>query len=103
MKSKIKHFALRMEIKMRIAVLSGKGRSRKNTSFCKFSCCCKKSTYIDCDVEEPNATTCFLNLHYQGEGNINKKFQKWIKRYAMVAVSVLNFAIITRLPMQKIK
>ena len=71
---------------------------QENTSFCNLAVV-KKSTYIDCDVEEPNGHL-FLNLHYQGEGNINKNSVD--KRYVMVAVSVLNFAIITRLPMQKI-
>jgi MinD superfamily P-loop ATPase len=54
MKSKIKHFASRMEIKMRIAVLSGKGGAGKTLLSVNLAVVAKKSTYIDCDVEEPN-------------------------------------------------
>jgi MinD superfamily P-loop ATPase len=42
------------EIKMRIAVLSGKGGTGKTLVSVNLAAAAKASTYIDCDVEEPN-------------------------------------------------
>ncbi len=39
---------------MKIAVLSGKGGTGKTLVSVNLAASAKKSTYIDCDVEEPN-------------------------------------------------
>ncbi len=46
---------------MKIAVLSGKGGTGKTLVSVNLAAAAKASTYIDCDVEEPN-DICFLSL-----------------------------------------
>ena len=58
------------EIKMRIAVLSGKGGTGKTLVSVNLAAAAKISTYIDCDVEEPNGHL-FLNR----EGFMRKRYQ----------------------------
>lgn len=41
-------------IKMKIAVLSGKGGTGKTLVSVNLAASAEKATYIDCDVEEPN-------------------------------------------------
>jgi len=55
------------EIKMRIAVLSGKGGTGKTLVSVNLAAAAKASTYIDCDVEEPNG-----HLFFSGGRNISK-------------------------------
>ena len=55
---------------MRIAVLSGKGGTGKTLVSVKLAAAAKISTYIDCDVEEPNGHL-FLNR----EGFMRKRYQ----------------------------
>lgn len=57
-------------INMRIAVLSGKGGTGKTLVSVNLAAIAKASTYIDCDVEEPNGHL-FLSL----KGFRMKKYQ----------------------------
>jgi MinD superfamily P-loop ATPase len=50
-------------INMRIAVLSGKGGTGKTLVSVNLAAAAKASTYIDCDVEEPNG-----HLFFKPEG-----------------------------------
>jgi len=50
----IKFSGGRMEVKMRIAVLSGKGGTGKTFVSVNLAYVVQPSTYIDCDIEEPN-------------------------------------------------
>ena len=59
------------EIKMRIAVLSGKGGTGKTLVSVNLAAAAKASTYIDCDVEEPNGHL-FFNPEGVQEKNISK-------------------------------
>lgn len=57
---------------MKIAVLSGKGGTGKTLVSVNLAASAKKSTYIDCDVEEPNGHLFFKPKKIQSE-NINIK------------------------------
>jgi MinD superfamily P-loop ATPase len=57
---------------MKIAVLSGKGGTGKTLVSVNLAASAKKSTYIDCDVEEPNGYLFFKPKDIQSE-NINIK------------------------------
>ena len=54
-------------IKMRIAVLSGKGGTGKTLVSVNLAAAAKTSTYIDCDVEEPNGHLFFKPEDVQKE------------------------------------
>lgn len=54
-------------IKMRIAVLSGKGGTGKTLVSVNLAAAAKTSTYIDCDVEEPNGRLFFKPEDVQEE------------------------------------
>jgi MinD superfamily P-loop ATPase len=57
---------------MKIAVLSGKGGTGKTLVSVNLASSAKKSTYIDCDVEEPNGHLFFKPKHIKSE-DINIK------------------------------
>ena len=56
-------------INMRIAVLSGKGSTGKTLVSVNLAAVTKTSTYIDCDVEEPNGYL-FLSRKYSGRRSV---------------------------------
>jgi MinD superfamily P-loop ATPase len=56
------------EVEMRIAVLSGKGGTGKTLVSVNLAAAAKVSTYIDCDVEEPNGHLFFKPKIIQEEG-----------------------------------
>ena len=57
-------------INMRIAVLSGKGGTGKTLVSVNLAAAAKTSTYIDCDVEEPNGHLFFKPKEFR-----KKKYQ----------------------------
>ncbi len=56
---------------MRVAVLSGKGGTGKTFVSVNLAVTAKKSTYIDCDVEEPNGRL-FLKPQDVNTAEVNK-------------------------------
>ncbi|RBP65309.1 MinD superfamily P-loop ATPase [Alkalibaculum bacchi] len=57
----------RSAINMKIAVLSGKGGTGKTLVSVNLAAVAQKSTYIDCDVEEPNGHLFFKPIDVQEE------------------------------------
>lgn len=60
-------FMDRSAIKMKIAVLSGKGGTGKTLVSVNLAAAAKTSTYIDCDIEEPNGHLFFKPENTQEE------------------------------------
>lgn len=82
---------------MRIAVLSGKGGTGKTLVSVNLAAAAKISTYIDCDVEEPNGHL-FLSPKIFRKKKYMYEFQRWMASYAMDVESVLTFASLMPLP-----
>ena len=79
------------ECNMKIAVLSGKGGTGKTLVSVNLAAVAGHSTYIDCDVEEPNGHL-FFKPAIAREELITVKIRKSMKSNASAAGHVFIFA-----------